>query len=178
MLADSTKMGVDTLSAGGWVRKTDNINRCVYYIKKKKIYVAIWEIRALSVVNLKTIKFNAGFRLSNYKYESGELLDKGSMRETFVNFGPFFKDTINFDLDDNSKIYTMIEKENYRGFYGLVKKMAFENEKRDFLALIDYPDGARPILFLTYKANDSFYIIMINADVPFDESIIKMLNLK
>jgi hypothetical protein len=179
LFQDSIKTHIDTTSGSGWVRKTDRIQSYWYTNKKKEFYViSVWEIKSLHNVDLKSIKFNEDYPLINYKYEPGQLLDSGSSHETYVKFGSFFKDTINIDLDDASKIYKKIESEHYRGFYGLVKRMAFENEERDYLVIETFPWHIQKMLFLLYKANDSFYIIEISADVPFDENVISFLQLK
>lgn len=179
IFSDSTQKGIDTLSGGGRIRKTDKLYTYVYYdTNKKKYYFAIWEIKALGNTNLDDIQIKQGIDLFDKKITSGTVLDVGSMAETSVKFGSFFKDSINIDLDDNSKIYKTVEGKNYRGFYGKIKKMAFKNEEQEYLVFIDYIDGATPTMLLLYKANSSFFIIHINADVPFDEKVISMLNLK
>lgn len=55
--------------------------------------------------------------------------------------------------------------------------MSFSNEKGEHLVLEDYKNVEQPTLFLVYKTKASFYIILINAEYKFDETIIKILNL-
>ncbi len=175
IFTDSAQKDVDKFCAGGSVRKTDSIYT---YIYKDKYFIEVWGIKALSDIDLKRIQFRQGLHLADVKFFTFQTLDAGSFCETTVNLGPFFKDTFNVDLDAGSKINKVIENENYRGFYGTVKKMAFENEEGDFLAFVDYPARPWETLFLMYKSNDSFYIIIVNAKVHFDESIIDIFNLK
>jgi hypothetical protein len=119
-------------------------------VYRHNYYIEIWEIKALAGVDLKKIRITQGLHLANVNVQTGQILDSHSFRE----------------------------KDNYRGFYGTVKKMAFENSDWDYLAFIEYRYKIEPTLFLMYKANNNFYMIIINASVPFDESIINILDLK
>ncbi len=175
LFSDSAKKDIDTLAVGGSIRRTDKIYS---YIYKGKYSIIIWEIKALNGVNLKKIIINQNIMLGNVKLKPGELLDKGSDMETQVKFGPFFKDTIVIDLDNNSKSIRTFEKTNYRGFYGSVSRMGFENGEGEILALEEFTRRFMPTLFLMYKTNNSFYMITIHSDEPFDENIINILNLK
>ena len=94
-----------------------------------------------------------------------------------VRFGPFFNGKLEIDLDENSKIIKMFEGENYEGFYGNVGRMAFENGENQILCMEDYKSGNAPMLFLMYKARNSFYLIFFSSDKPFGENMINILNL-
>lgn len=175
IFADSAKKGIDTLFAGSSLRNSDQIYTYVY---NHDYYVSIWEIKALRDVDLKKIIINQSVYLSHVELYPGETLDKGSGLETDVKFGPFFKDKIAIDLDEYSKIYKTFEKDNFKGFYGSVSRMAFENGDGQILAMKDYPLGMMQTLFVLYKANNSFYMITINSRKQIDESTINILNLK
>ncbi|MNY41144.1 hypothetical protein D3C86_1759330 [compost metagenome] len=56
--------------------------------------------------------------------------------------------------------------------------MSLSNEKGEHLILSDFTKGPTPTVFLFYKGHQSFYVIIINSENPFDENIIKILNLE
>ncbi len=175
IFSDSVQKDIDTTAVCGSVRKTDKIYT---YIYKHHYFISIWEIKALHDVDINKIVIKKNIMLGHVKLKPGEILDVGSGIETQVKFGPFLKDTIVIDLDNNSKSIRTFEKANYRGFYGSVSRMAFENGEGEIIALEEYTREFIPTLFLMYKANNSFYTITIHSDKPFDENIINILNLK
>ncbi len=148
IFTDSAQKDVDKFYAGGCVRKTNSVYT---YIYKDNYFIEVWGMKALRNIDLKRIQFREGLHLADLKFYKFQTLDAGSFCEKTIKLGPFFKDTFNVDLDAGSKINKFIENENYRGFYGTVKKMAFENEEGDFLAFVDYPDRPWETLFLTVQ---------------------------
>jgi len=112
------------------------------------------------------------------KFERGEILNLGSDLEIPINFGFVFNNVMNVNLDESSKIERTFEGINYKGFYGSINEMSLSNEKGEHEILLNYTRGQTPTVFLFYKGHQSFYIIMINSKKSFDESIIKILNLK
>lgn len=175
MFTDSARENIDTLFLGGSIRKGDKIYT---YIYSHIYYIEIWEIKSLKDVDLKEIAINKNAYLSHVELYPGEILDAHSFCETHVKFGPFFKDKINIELDQFSGISKTIEGSDYRGFYGTVGRMAFENGEGQILAFLNYTEQVEPTLFLMYKTSEDFYMITINSDKPFDESIMNILSLR
>ena len=175
MFADSAKKDIDTLMTCGRVRSTDAIWS---YIYKRDYYILIWEINALNHVELEKILIQQGSHLDDVELIPGETLDYKSFHEEEIRLGPFFKDIINIKLDDHSEIITNIKAKNYRGFYASIKRIAFADSSGDILAMIHHLGKSSPSVVLLYKANNSFYIIFIDGDKPFDQKITSILNLQ
>lgn len=173
---DSVKKDIDTLACVGNVRESDTY----YTYKLKDIYVAIWEFKDLNLIDLNKTSINQNINLDKLKFDSGEELNKNlqPLPSITVRFKLPFNDFLNINLNDDSKITENIESNNYKGFYGDINKMSFSDKKGEHLILFDYGFSQQLTLFLLYKGHKSFYVIMINSEKPFDESIINILNLK
>lgn len=177
IFADSARKDMDLQFASAAIRKTDRLYQWRYH-SDLNCLIQVWEIKALSSVDPDTVPIHTDVFLNKVSLR-GEILDKGSPAgETQVKFGPFFNGKMEIDLDENSKIIRMFEGKNYRGFYGTVGRMAFENGHGQILCMQDYKAGNVPMLFAMYKARKSFYLIFISADRPFSENMIHILNLK
>jgi len=171
---DFAKKDINTKIFVGCVRKRDIMYN---YIYKNDYRICIWEFKDLSNSEFKNMNINQNVNLDDIKFDFGEVLNKKSSPEISVNFDHFFKHGININLDKYSKIEKRIESTNYKGFFGKVNKMAFSDETGNNLVLFDYPEGLETNLFLLYKGNDSFYIIIVHSPMPFNEKIINILNL-
>jgi hypothetical protein len=169
----------------------NNIDTDMYsYVKKRDIYtnfhykgiynIIIWEFKDLSTTELKNIAIKKNVNLENIKIRSGEIFNKNSDLEISVKYCFDFKNTLNLNLDNYSTIEKTLKGSNYTGFYGTINKMSFNDGKGDLQILLDYAQGRSQTVFLLYKGHYSFYIILINPinrQKPFDENIIKILNL-
>jgi hypothetical protein len=171
---DSTQMQIDTVFAGGRVRKTDEIYS---YIYRKNIYILIWEIKKLNNLDLNKVSISQGFDFDDLDLTPNVVLDADSYVEEHIKFGEFFTDQININLDYNSNILNSFSRPNYRGFYGTIRKMTFSDQTGENKVMINFPGGASTALLILYKANNSFYIILIDSDKPLNENIINILNL-
>jgi hypothetical protein len=171
---DSTKSDVDTNFCYSYVRKKDIYNNFHY----KKIYnIALWDLEDLKYSVLDDISINQGANLYDLKIVSGEVLNKDSDIEITIKFGNKFTNKMIVQLDKNSKIDRIIETEMYKGFYGSINRMTFNNEKNEAQILFNYAKGSTPSIFLVYKGHGGFYAIIINSEQPFDEKIINILDL-
>ncbi|MWB95193.1 hypothetical protein GON26_12550 [Flavobacterium sp. GA093] len=169
------------------VKTNLNTNFCYSYVKKRDVYnnfhykdiynIIVWEFKDLANVELKKATINQNVNLYDVKFQSGEILNKGSDLEFTINYGFVFNSEINVNLDEYSKIERTFKGTNYKGFYGSINHMSLSNEKGEHQILSDFTKGLTPTVFLFYKGHQSFYIVMINSEKPFDENIIKILNL-
>ena len=169
-------------------KKDINTNFCYSYVKERDIYnnfdykdiynIVVWEFKDLGNAELKKSIINQNVNLEDVKFESGEILNKNSDLELTINYGFVFNSAINVNLDKYSKIERIFKGSNYKGFYGSINQMSFSNEKGEHQILSDFTKGPTPTVFLFYKGHQSFYVIMINSKNPFDEDIIKILNLE
>ncbi|MEO6176383.1 MAG: hypothetical protein ABIP27_14625 [Flavobacterium circumlabens] len=165
-----------------------NPNFCYSYVKERDVYnnfdykdnynIIVWEFKDLANAELKKSTINQNVNLEDVKFDSGEILNKGSGLEFTINYGFVFNSTINVNLDKYSKIDRTFKGANYKGFYGSINQMSLSNEKGEHQILSDFTKGLTPTVFLFYKGRKSFYIIIINSKNPFDENIIKILNLE
>lgn len=171
---DSIKKDIDTTVFVGCIRKNDAL---YHYIYKKDYFIDIWEFKELGFLDLNKITIYQNVNLNNIKFQSAEILNKGRIPEIIVRFGPFFKNKININTNENSKIENMVKNNNYKGFYGIINKMSFSNENGKHLVLIDYKDTLEYCLVLLLKKRNSFFIINISSNQPFNNSIYNILNL-
>lgn len=173
---DSVKSDIDTFLYAGYVKRRDVL---YHYLYKKKYHIAVWEFKDLDVISLKNTPINLNVNLDDVKFRRGERLNKNGYPSPMyvMKFNFDFNYVLNVNLDNYSKITKNIEFNNYKGFYGNVNKMSFSNRKGEHVILFDYRDSSEPTFFLMYKARNSFFVIMINSEKPFDESIINILNL-
>ena len=98
--------------------------------------------------------------------------------ETYISYELPFNNSLKVNLDENCIIKKRIEGKNYRGFFGEILKMSLSNSQGKQLVLFDYKEGVTPTLFILYKHQGRFLVIIINSKEKFDESIIKILKLE
>jgi hypothetical protein len=174
LFKDSVKNDIDTNFSYSYFKKRDIYNNIHY---KRINHIIIWEFKDLSSADLNKIAINQNVNLDNIKFWSGEVLNVRGSVEIMVNYGFAFKN-MNLNLDNISKIERHFETVNYKGFYGILNKMSLSNEKGEHQIIFEYAHSRTPTVLLLYKGHKSFYLIMINSEKPFDESIIEILNLK
>jgi len=174
LLKDSVKKRMNPYFSGSYVGGLDIYNSINY----KDFNITIWEFKDLNLTKLENTSINTNIKLNDVKIGSGEVINKKANPEISIKYGFTFKNRIKINLDESSKIIEKIDSINYKGFYGIINKMSFSDEKGEHLILFNYPQGKLPTLFLLYKTSESFYVIMIESDKQFDESIIHILNLK
>jgi hypothetical protein len=173
---DSVKKDIDTDFNYSYVRKRDVYNNIHY--KGSSYNIIVWEFKDLSNVDLKEISINQNINLDNIEFTSGEILNAKSDLEITINYGFDFNYKMSVNLDAESKIEKNIEGINYKGFSGYINKMSLSDKKNKHQIIFNYTNGKTPTVLLLYKGHQSFYLIMINAEKPLDENIIKILNLK
>lgn len=171
---DSVRNDIDTSFSYSYVKKRDVYNNIHY---KGSYNIIIWEFKDLSVAELKKVSINQNVNLDDLKFRSGEILNKKTDLEITIKYGFAFNYTMNVNLDGYSKIERNFEGTNYKGFYGSINKMSLSDEKNEHQIILDYTKGQTPTVFLLYKGHQSFYLILINSEKPFNESIINILNL-
>jgi len=175
MFNDTIQCNIDTFSFSGAINKRD----ILYSYNYPKNYVFyIWEFKDLSVAKLSKIPIKENVDLDNIHFYAKESTENYNPDMTLtMKLDLKFNQVLGINLDANSLILKNIESKNYRGFYGNISKMTFNNEIGKPLIVFDYKYNAVPSLFLMYKANDSFYVILVNArdSAKIDENTIKLL---
>lgn len=184
LFKDSIKTEIDTVFFGSSTRKKDAIYYYIYNKYSERFFynIIIWEFKDLNPIEFKKITINKNIDLDNIKLRRGEIQNSGNNPEINVEYGPFFNNKIIFNVGKYSEIDSCFETTKYKGFYGNVNKISFSNEKGKHLVLINYIDGRTPILFLIYKKNQRFFVIIVKSNKPLNEplnkDIIKIFNLE
>ena len=166
ILNDSIVQNINTLTARTYVGNKDiymsfNYERAFFRTKKDTVFfVTFWAFK----------------ELDHMKVGRGEVLEPHSRLPVSIRYGYKYNDiTINvYNKSDNIKL---INGKNYKGFLGDLNRVSFSNEKEDHDIFIDYKPK-RPILFLVAKIDSALYLITINSEIKFDESILSIIDFK
>ena len=175
---DSVKADLDTMCTIGHVRKSDTYYDYMY---KKKVYISIFEYKALMFLNIHKITFAKDVNLNSFFDDYfGVEYNKHlyPLPETYINFELPFNNSLKVNLDENCIIKKTIEGKNHRGFFGEILKMSLSNSQGKQLVLFEYKEGVTQTLFLLYKHQGRFLVIIINSKEKIDESVIKILKLE
>ncbi len=169
------KNDLDTNFSYSCIQKHDIYN---HYIYKNIYYVTIWEFKNLRTIDLKGISINREFALDDSKIGFAETINEGSSPEITMKYGFDFHNSMNVSLDNDSKIDSSFSTPDYKGFYGNVERMLFSNDEGNPCVLFNYINDKQYGLFIWYKGDGSFYVLIINSDKPFDpKKLIKIFNL-
>jgi len=187
---DSIKQDIDTTLSFSDVKDRDVCNYYHYipnsagidmsdkfiYHRKDTIYdIMIWEFKDLSEINLNNITIVKDVNLDSLKLKKGEILNSKSDIQTSI-IQRFSFQKLGVELNTRSTLQKEIQGTNYKGFCGVVSKMSLINETGSAQIFFNFfPEKQTVLLF--YKGHQSFFLIMINSDKPFEEEIIKILNL-
>lgn len=176
---DSIRKNIDTAFYYGLERETDSLYNYFISINNKEYAVSLWEFRYLEIRNMDDILFNKNVPLDKIKFSSGEEfnLNQDIRPEIKVKFDLSFNNSLNININEGSKVIKTLNSPTYRGFFGDINKISITNNKKEPLILFDYGMNYKQTLFLLYKKDASFYLILINSIQPFNESIIEILKL-
>jgi len=175
---DSIKTDLDTMCTIGHVRRSDTYYDYMY---KKKVYISIFEYQELMFLNIHNVSFAEDVNLNSFLDDFfGEEYNMSlyPTPETYISYELPFNNSLKVNFDENCIIKKRIEGKNYRGFFGEILKMSLSNSQGKHLVLFDYKEGVTQTLFLLYKHQGRFLVIIINSKENFDESIIKILKLE
>lgn len=140
--------------------------------------IIVWEFKNLGGLGLDNIGFHQNSNFNDVKFRSGQTINKHSDLEITMRFGFNFNSALMVNLSKGSEIVKEINADNYKGFYGTIRKMSFSNEKGKHQILFDYIEGGQSSLMLFYKKKSIWYLILINSVSPFNEDILNILNLE
>jgi hypothetical protein len=176
---DSTFQNVDTNFVSHDIRETDILSTYIYnYQKEGECYIDIWEFKGLEDVVVEQIAIDTGINLSHVRFTEGETLNAHHSPESNVQYSPFFKHNMSISLDKYSRIDSSFSTPTYKGFYGVISMMTYNNEKGEPLVGIDYINGKKPNLVIVYKKAGSIYIIRVEPKDKLDPHIIDIFNLE
>lgn len=172
---DSAKKDINTKFCYSYVKDGDVYNNFNY---KDNYNIIVWEFKGLGHDALKNSIINQNVTLEDVKFGSGEILNKGGDLEFTNSYDFVFRSAINVNLDKYSKIERTFNSTNYKGFYGSINQMSLSDEKGEHQIQSKFTKGPTPAVILFYKGHQSFYLITFYSRVPFNENIIKILNLE
>jgi len=174
---DSTQSNIDTTFSWSEVKKTNTLFQCRYNYKHSSSFVMIWEFKELKGCNLNKIRFNQNVNFDNLKMIPCQTLETDSTPLTTAKLNFHLGYGLTIDFGGGTKIIQAISSDNYRGFYGDIDKMCFDDENGNPCILFQNGIQYRPTLFLLYENSQGFYLILFNSYKPFDASIINIFNL-
>jgi hypothetical protein len=177
---DSVKADMDTLFRFSEVNKRYIKNDFVY---KEHYPIEIWDFKDLYSLDLKDVIIHKNINLPDLdiNYGKGAILDAKCNTRKQIIYSSSFDSRININLDESSTIIKTIESRNYKGFYGIVNRMAFTNGKGEDYLLFDHPKGKQQTLLLVYTSLKGTFVIIVGTNdkaYTFDENIINIFNLK
>ncbi len=189
---ESIVQDVDTLSASTYVGNKDiymsfnyvpglsfldKHEQAIFRSKKDTVYfVTFWAFKELDHFPLDSIDFRFNRSLDHLKVGRGEVLSPYSKQPVSIRYGYEYKD-ITINVDNKSGNVKLINGKNYKGFLGDLNRVSFSNEKEEHDIFIDY-EFKRPVLFLVANIDSALYLITINSEIKFDESILSIIDFK
>lgn len=173
---DSAQENVDKNLRFGVEGKNDILCSFVY---KKKYYINIWEFKDLCSLKLNDISINQNVNLDKVDVSAGEVFyeDTEPNPTVTVRYGFDFNGCLNVNINKESDVVKMMDSTYYKGFYGNLNRLTLSDCSGDHLIIFDYKSEKVPTLFLLCKKEESFFVLRLNADEKFDESIISIFNL-
>jgi hypothetical protein len=175
LFKDSTKKDIDVSSRFSYIGEKDFYN---HYIYKKSYYITIWEFKDMKLEDLKTLSFNRDLALEDSKISFGETINVHSSPEITMQYGFVFYNSMNVNLNDDSKIDSTFQSTNYKGFYGVVNQRLSTNNEGKPCVLFNYANEKQYGVVIWYKDHGSFYLLVINSDKPFNsQKLIRIFNL-
>jgi hypothetical protein len=176
---DSSRQYLDTNFVTHAVRKTDILSTYIYeHSEEREYYISVWEFKGLEDVDIEKINIDTGIDLNHVKFTEGEALNSHHNPESNVQYGPFFKHNMSISLDKYSCVDSSFSTPAYKGFYGVISLMTYNNEAGEPLVGIDYINGKKPNLVIVYKKAGSIYIIRVEPKDKLDPHIIDIFNLE
>lgn len=172
---DSAKQQINKDLFGSCTRSGDILS---HYIYKDDFHINIWQFKELKSNNIGLMNISQNKKLNNIKFGSGEVLFKNSNPTITVKFGSFFRNHLmNVNLDQNSTLEKRIETKSYKGFYGVINKAILSDENGNPQVLFDFSKQNEKSLLLMYSGYNSFFVILIYSEKPFNEQILDIFNL-
>jgi hypothetical protein len=198
LFTDSAKSKINKTSCSGDVGKDD----ILYWYKIGQYKIIIWEFKNPGGICLNDIQF-----VTNAPVNYNEFDDFGGHPDYFprpfiqYKWGYHLNAPISFHFDSNCKILSTKDSLNYKSFFAKISYLIIKSNNETQI-VFDYkttminkinnssklhrPSNdeltsrlpiAVPTYLLLLNKQNSFYIILVNSEVPFDESVIKLFNL-
>jgi hypothetical protein len=136
----------------------------------------IWKFDKFENFKIGNIKFRNKQNIIDIKLTNGEVIDAESDARNGIAYGYNYK-TITVNTDQESKIRDWFSDVNFKGFIGSFNRISLSNEKGEHDIYYDFIPYRENVLFMIYKSEKGFFLIVIDSDLPIDRSVLKLLNL-
>lgn len=173
---DTAQKNVDPMISFGEVGEEDIEYS---YIYNNDYFVEVWEFLSLKGSTLNNISIIENIDLSKDKIPFSIVNHSNRKKNPIITrkLGFVFENKMNVLVSDNSNIIKKINSKNYKGFIGNIDRVCLSDGKDNHLVSMDWPSKNELTLFLLCKKNDRFYIIIVNSNLVFNESIIDIFDL-
>ena len=146
------------------------------FLNEVKIFISIWKFDKFADIQLKEINFRENQDLRDIKPDRGEVIDAQSDERKVVAYGYSYK-TIIINTDQKSKIRDWFSGRFYKGFIGSFNRISLSNEEGKHDIYYDFIPYRKNVLFIVYKSEKGFFLIVIDSDLSIDRSVLNLLNL-
>lgn len=181
LINDSLKLdntfGYDTFfSVSGRVRPSDALFN---YNLEDRSFINIWEFKDLGKINFRRIKIVNSTEITHLEKKAIEVFDEDleNSPTIYVKYKLPFNQQLQINFDDRSEYERVIDTGNCIALFGKFNKMSLKNGEGDQLVYLDFTKAKQEYIIL-YKIESRFFLIFITSEHAFDQSAIKLLNLK
>lgn len=140
------------------------------------IRFSIWKFDKFENIQISDIKFRTKQNLKDIKLNSGEVIDSESDKRKTVAYGYNYK-TVTVNTDQEAKMRDWFSGRNYKGFIGSFNRISLSNEKGKHDIYYDFIPYKENVLFMIYKSEKGFFLIVIDSDLEINRSVLDLLNL-
>lgn len=140
------------------------------------IRFSIWKFDKFEDIQISDIKFRTNQNLKDIKLNSGEVIDSESDKRKNVAYGYKYK-TITVNTDEGSKIRDYFSSKKYKGFIGSFNRISLSNENGEHDIFYDFIPYKKNVLFMIFKDDRGFFLIVIDSELSIDRSVLELLNL-
>jgi len=134
----------------------------------------IWKFDKFEDIQISDIKFRTKQNLKDIKLNNGEVIDAESNARNCVAYGYNYK-TITVNTDQNSKIRDWFSAKNYKGFIGSFNRISLSNEEGEHSIFYDFIPYRENVLFMVYKNEKAFFLIVIDSVLPINRNVLKLM---
>jgi hypothetical protein len=145
-------------------------------VKDVYIRINIWKFDKFEQIQLSNIIFRQKQNLQDIKFKRGEVIDAESDARNSIAYGYSYK-TITVNTDQDSEIRDWFSGKNYKGFIGSFNRISLSNEKEKHDIYYDFIPFRENVLFMIYKSERGFFLIVIDSDLEIDRNVLNILNL-
>lgn len=148
----------------------------ILLVNEVYIRFSIWKFDKFENIQIGDIKFRTKQDIIDIKLTNGEVIDSESDKRKGIAYGYNYK-TITVNTDKESKIRDWFSDVNYKSFIGSFNRISLSNEKGEHDIYYDFIPYRENVLFMIYKSEKGFFLIVIDSDLAIDRSVLKLLNL-